>query len=104
MNRTITVLKRFACAVVLALSWAAAAVAQVSAPPATRSLDRIVAVVNDEAITESELDTRTRVALGELLARLGRGEEATPHLAAALDLALAELGTRGSRDAIGAGG
>jgi HemY protein len=35
---------------------------------------------------------RTRVALGELLARLGRSEEATPHLAAALKLALAELG------------
>ena len=66
MNRTITVLKRFACAVVLALSWAAAAVAQVSAPPATRSLDRIVAVVNDEAITESELESRTRIALVQL--------------------------------------
>ena len=66
MNRTINVLKRFACAAALALAWAAAAVAQVSAPPATRSLDRIVAVVNDEAITESELDTRTRVALGQL--------------------------------------
>jgi HemY protein len=47
---------------------------------------------------------RTRVALGELLARLGRGEEATPHLAAALDLALAELDTRGSRDPDRAGG
>ena len=35
---------------------------------------------------------RTRVVLGELLARLGRNEEATPHLAAALKLALAELG------------
>jgi peptidyl-prolyl cis-trans isomerase SurA len=66
MNRTIIVLKRFACAVVLALSWAAASVAQVSAPPATRSLDRIVAVVNDEAITESELESRTRIALVQL--------------------------------------
>jgi len=47
---------------------------------------------------------RTRVALGELLARLGRGEEATPHLAAALDLALAELDTRGHRDPDRAGG
>ncbi len=35
---------------------------------------------------------RTQVALGELLARLGRNDEATPHLAAALKLALAELG------------
>ena len=35
---------------------------------------------------------QTQVALGELLARLGRNDEATPHLAAALKLALAELG------------
>lgn len=35
---------------------------------------------------------RTQVVLGELLARLGRNDEATPHLAAALKLALAELG------------
>ncbi len=34
---------------------------------------------------------RTRVALGELLARLGRDREANVHLAAALKLALAEL-------------
>ncbi len=34
---------------------------------------------------------RTRVALGELLARLGRESEANAHLAAALKLALAEL-------------
>lgn len=34
---------------------------------------------------------RTRVALGELLARLGREREANTHLAAALRLALAEL-------------
>jgi HemY protein len=34
---------------------------------------------------------RTQVALGELLARQGRNEEATPHLAAALKLALTEL-------------
>ncbi len=34
---------------------------------------------------------RTHVALGELLARLGRGDEANAHLAAALKLALAEL-------------
>jgi HemY protein len=35
---------------------------------------------------------RTRVALGELLARLGRNAEAMPHLATALKLTLAELG------------
>jgi HemY protein len=35
---------------------------------------------------------RTQLALGELLARLGRSGEATPHFAAALKLALAELG------------
>jgi HemY protein len=35
---------------------------------------------------------RTQVVLGELLARLDRNAEATPHLAAALKLALAELG------------
>jgi len=36
----------------------------------------------------------TRVALGEMLARLGRHDEANAHLAAALDLALAALGRR----------
>jgi peptidyl-prolyl cis-trans isomerase SurA len=71
MNRTATLLKRLACAVALTVAWATAAVAQVSSPAAvtpasTRSLDRIVAVVNDEAITESELDARTQVALGQL--------------------------------------
>ncbi len=71
MNRIITVLKRFACAGALAVAWAVAAVAQVSAPApaatsAPRSLDRIIAVVNDEAITESELEARTRVALAQL--------------------------------------
>ena len=71
MNRIATLLKRLAFAGALAVAWAAAADAQVSAPPtaapaATRSLDRIVAVVNDEAITESELDGRTRVALAQL--------------------------------------
>lgn len=35
---------------------------------------------------------RPRVRLGEMLARLGRAEEANAHLAAALGLALAELG------------
>jgi len=53
------------------LAWAVAAVAQVSAPApaatsAPRSLDRIIAVVNDEAITDSELEARTRVALAQL--------------------------------------
>jgi len=38
---------------------------------------------------------RTHVALGELFARLGRHDEANAHLAAALKLALAELGTPG---------
>jgi peptidyl-prolyl cis-trans isomerase SurA len=70
MNRIATVLKRIACAAGLALAWAAA-FAQApatapAAPTATRSLDRIVAVVNDEAITETELETRTSVALMQL--------------------------------------
>ena len=37
---------------------------------------------------------RTRVMLGEMQARLGRIDEANAHLAAALKLALAELGGR----------
>ena len=41
---------------------------------------------------------RTHVALGELLARLGRDGEANAHLAAALKLALAELESAASRD------
>jgi len=69
MNRIANVLKRLACAGALALAWAAA-VAQGPAPApaaaASRSLDRIVAVVNDEAITASELDTRTRIAVAQL--------------------------------------
>jgi HemY protein len=40
---------------------------------------------------------RTHVALGELLARLGREGEANTHLAAALKLALAELDRSGGR-------
>jgi HemY protein len=44
-----------------------------------------------EASLALENTWRTQVALGELLARLGRNEEATPHLAAALKQALAEL-------------
>ncbi len=39
---------------------------------------------------------RTHVALGELLARIGRDGEANAHLAAALKLALAELGRGGA--------
>jgi peptidyl-prolyl cis-trans isomerase SurA len=68
MNRIITVLKRIACAAALAVAWSAAVAQVAPAPtaPAARSLDRIVAVVNDEAITESELDTRTRIALAQL--------------------------------------
>jgi peptidyl-prolyl cis-trans isomerase SurA len=68
MNRIIIVLKRIACAAALAVAWSAAVAQVAPAPtaPAARSLDRIVAVVNDEAITESELDTRTRIALAQL--------------------------------------
>jgi peptidyl-prolyl cis-trans isomerase SurA len=71
MNRTLALLNRCAAAGALALAWAAAAIAQAPAPapaPATtlRPLDRIVAVVNDEAITESELEARTQIALAQL--------------------------------------
>jgi len=45
-----------------------------------------------EASLALEDGWRTRVALGEMLARLGRGAAADAHLAAALKLALAELG------------
>jgi HemY protein len=45
-----------------------------------------------EASLALDNNWRGQVALGELLARLGRNDEATPHLAAALKLALAELG------------
>ncbi len=45
-----------------------------------------------EASLAVEDDYRTHVALGELLGRLGRGDDANAHLAAALKLALAELG------------
>jgi peptidyl-prolyl cis-trans isomerase SurA len=71
MNRIFKLLIRFACAGALALAWVAAALAQApapapAAPAASRSLDRIVAVVNDEAITDSELDARTRIATVQL--------------------------------------
>ena len=77
MNRIIIVLNRFAFASVLALAWATAAMAQ--APAATRALDRIVAVVNDEAVTQSELDARTQIALSQL-----RRQNITPPPPAAL--------------------
>ncbi len=59
------------CAAAGALAWAAGAIAQAPVPaPASaatsRALDRIVAVVNDEAITESELEARTQIALSQL--------------------------------------
>ena len=41
---------------------------------------------------------RARVMLGSLLVRLGRGDDANAHLAAALKLALAELGEPGLAD------
>lgn len=66
MNRIITLLKRIACTGALAVM-ASTAAAQASLPaPAAKPLDRIVAVVNDEAITDSELEARTRIALGQL--------------------------------------
>ena len=43
---------------------------------------------------------RTHVALGELLARLGRDDAANAHLAAALKLALAELERPPGRSAV----
>jgi HemY protein len=45
-----------------------------------------------EASLALDDDYRTHVALGELYARLGRNDDANTHLAAALKLALAELG------------
>ncbi|MBK9243914.1 MAG: peptidylprolyl isomerase [Burkholderiales bacterium] len=65
MNRIKEASKRFACAAALAIACAGAG-AQVSAPPAPRPLDRIVAVVNDEAISESELQARLRFAQAQL--------------------------------------
>jgi peptidyl-prolyl cis-trans isomerase SurA len=62
MNRVMHAALSFTAAALLA--FAAAAGAQSPASP--RPLDAIVAVVNDEAITQSELDARTRVAAGQL--------------------------------------
>jgi len=50
-----------------------------------------------EASLALENTWRTHVALGELLARLDRNDEASAHLAAALKLALAALGEGGER-------
>jgi peptidyl-prolyl cis-trans isomerase SurA len=56
-----------AAALVWILSVAnSAALAQAPAPALSRPLDRIVAVVNDEAITRSELDARIQFALSQL--------------------------------------
>ena len=64
-------LNRCVAAGALALAWATAVIAQATFPaPASaatlKPLDRIVAVVNDEAITESELEARTQIALSQL--------------------------------------
>lgn len=71
MNRITTLPYRLAFALALALALLDAAVAQApssaaAASKSLRSLDRIVAVVNDQAITESELDVRTRIAVAQL--------------------------------------
>jgi peptidyl-prolyl cis-trans isomerase SurA len=63
MNRSIHALLSFAAA---GLLFVCGSVAAQAAAPATRSLDAIVAVVNEEAITQSELDTRTRIAAAQL--------------------------------------
>jgi peptidyl-prolyl cis-trans isomerase SurA len=69
MNRITALPYRFALALALALALLNAAVAQApssAASAAPRPLDRIIAVVNDQAITESELDVRTRIAVAQL--------------------------------------
>jgi len=72
MNSLMKVFIRLACTAVAALAPVAGAMAQLSPPTPSASttspvpLDRIVAVVNDEAITQSELNSRTRVAVGQL--------------------------------------
>ncbi len=63
---------RNALVAIVAAVWLSSAVAQTAAAPAAaeriapRPLDRIVAVVNDEAITQSELDARMQIALSQL--------------------------------------
>jgi peptidyl-prolyl cis-trans isomerase SurA len=68
-----------ATAALLAVVLAGAALAQSAAPGASRPLDRIVAVVNDEAITRSELEVRIQIALSQL-----RRQNITPPPAEAL--------------------
>ena len=63
MNRPLHALLSCAAASLLLTSGPAAAQ---TAAPAVRTLDAIVAVVNEEAITQSELDTRTRIAAAQL--------------------------------------
>ncbi len=69
-------LTRIVFAVVLAVGWLAVAGAQTAS---LRPLDRIVAVVNDEAITQSELDARMQIAVAQL-----RRQNITPPPAEAL--------------------
>lgn len=70
MNRKRGWLGSIALAGVLSAACLGAAAQSVAAPAAergaTRLLDRIVAVVNDEAITASELDARMRIAMAQL--------------------------------------
>jgi len=69
MNRFLRILAPLAAGLLLAGPAGAQAPATgAQAAPATgvRSLDAIVAVVNDEAIPQSELDARTRVAAAQL--------------------------------------
>jgi peptidyl-prolyl cis-trans isomerase SurA len=53
-------------AAALAVLFTGAALAQAPAAGKARPLDRIVAVVNDEAITQSELDARMQIAITQL--------------------------------------
>jgi peptidyl-prolyl cis-trans isomerase SurA len=67
MNRSISARRAARAAVVGVLCAAAfAAVAQTRTPAATKLLDRIVAVVNDEVITQVELQTRVQIAEQQL--------------------------------------
>jgi peptidyl-prolyl cis-trans isomerase SurA len=67
MNRSISARRAARAAVVGVLCAAVfAAVAQTRTPAATKLLDRIVAVVNDEVITQVELQTRVQIAEQQL--------------------------------------
>ncbi len=79
MSRTSTHLRQAGAALALVLTcivpvttaWAQAAITaapanESSAKAAAQTLDRIIAVVNDEAITATELDARTQIALQQL--------------------------------------